>query len=81
MAEYDYEGGVNPNDNVAHLVYIPSAVFVVVCPVLMALRFWARLRRNGTVGADDWTAVAALVRDKQRGRGYDVDMETDGALT
>jgi hypothetical protein len=51
---------INPNDNVTHLVYIPSAVFVVIGPVLMALRFWARLRRGGTLGADDWSALGAL---------------------
>ena len=56
-----YEGDVNPDDNNTHLVYIPSAVFVVICPILMALRVWARLRRGGTIGADDWTAIAALV--------------------
>lgn len=51
----------NPNDNDARLVYIPSAIFVVICPIIVALRVWARLRRDGKMGADDWTAIAALV--------------------
>ncbi|UNI24266.1 hypothetical protein JDV02_010029 [Purpureocillium takamizusanense] len=47
--------------NNAYLVYIPAGVFVVICPVLMALRIWARLRKGGSMGADDWTAIAALI--------------------
>lgn len=50
----------NPNDNVSRLVYIPSAIFVVICPIVVALRVWARLR-SGKMGPDDWTAIAALV--------------------
>ncbi|KAL7953342.1 putative PTH11-typeG-protein-coupled receptor [Trichoderma compactum] len=50
----------NPNDNVSSLVYIPSAIFVVICPIVVALRVWARLRR-GKMGPDDWTAIAALI--------------------
>jgi hypothetical protein len=52
---------VDPNESNAYLIYIPSAVFVVVCPVLVALRIWARLRKGGKLGADDWAAIAALV--------------------
>lgn len=51
----------DPNANNAYLVYIPSAVFVIICPLLMALRIYARLRRAGKLSADDWTAIAALV--------------------
>lgn len=54
--------GMDPNDDVSHLVYIPSAVFVVLCPVLVAMRMWARLRRGGKTGVDDWICIAALVR-------------------
>ncbi|KAL7943616.1 putative PTH11-typeG-protein-coupled receptor [Trichoderma barbatum] len=50
----------NPNDDVSRLVYIPSAIFVVICPSVVALRIWARLKRSG-MGPDDWTAVAALI--------------------
>jgi hypothetical protein len=52
---------VDPNENNAYLIYIPAAVFFVVCPVLVSLRIWARLRKGGKLGADDWTAIAALV--------------------
>lgn len=51
----------DPNDNVAYLVYIPSVVFVIICPVLMGLRIWARLKKGGKLGSDDWTAMVALV--------------------
>ena len=54
--------GLDPNDSNVHLVYIPSAVFVVICPILTALRVWARLRRGGKMGADDYVAIVALVR-------------------
>ncbi|KAI9903891.1 hypothetical protein N3K66_000420 [Trichothecium roseum] len=53
--------GMDPNDDVSHLVYIPSAVFVVLCPVLVAMRMWARLRRGGKTGVDDWICIAALI--------------------
>lgn len=52
---------LDPNANVAYLVYIPACVFVILNPILMVLRIWARLRRNGKMGADDWTALAAMV--------------------
>jgi hypothetical protein len=52
---------LNPNDNNAHLVYYPAAVFAGLCPILVALRTWARVRRGGKMSADDWTAWAALV--------------------
>jgi hypothetical protein len=52
---------LNPNDNNVHLVYIPAAVFAVVCPLLVVMRIWARLRRGGKLGPDDWAAVAALI--------------------
>lgn len=61
MAGSPEDDNFDPNANKAYLVYIPSAVFVVICPTLMGLRIWARLRRNGKMGADDWTAIAALV--------------------
>ncbi|PTB35551.1 uncharacterized protein TrAFT101_009408 [Trichoderma asperellum] len=51
----------NPNDNDSHLVYIPAIIFLVISPVVVALRVWARLRQGGKMGADDWTAMAALI--------------------
>jgi hypothetical protein len=61
MPESATAPALDPSDNNAYLIYIPAAVFVVICPVLMALRIWARLRKGGKLGADDWTAIAALV--------------------
>ncbi|KAK4454480.1 integral membrane protein, partial [Podospora aff. communis PSN243] len=52
---------LDPNANNAYLVYIPSAVFVVICPILMGLRIWVRLRKGGKLGSDDWTAIVALI--------------------
>ncbi|PHH84736.1 hypothetical protein CDD83_1475 [Cordyceps sp. RAO-2017] len=52
---------LDPGDNNAHLLYIPSAVFTVLCPTIVALRLWARLRPGGKMGPDDWTAIAALI--------------------
>lgn len=57
------ESGLNPNDNNAHLVYYPAAVFAGLCPILVALRTWARVKRGGRMHADDWAAWAALVRE------------------
>lgn len=51
----------NPNDNDSYLVYIPSIIFLVISPIIVALRIWARLRQGGKMGADDWTAIVALV--------------------
>lgn len=51
----------NPNDNDSYLVYIPSIIFLVLSPIVVALRIWARLRQGGSMGADDWTAIVALV--------------------
>lgn len=51
----------NPNDNDSYLVYIPSIIFLVISPIVVALRIWARLRQGGSMGADDWTALVALV--------------------
>ncbi|KAL2132730.1 hypothetical protein VTI74DRAFT_3440 [Chaetomium olivicolor] len=61
MPESAASPALDPNENNAYLIYIPAAVFVVICPVLMALRIWARLRRGGKLGADDWTTLAALI--------------------
>ena len=51
----------NPDDNNAHMIYIPVGVFGVLCPLLVGLRTWARLRKGSRMGADDYTIIAALV--------------------
>ncbi|KAK7949471.1 hypothetical protein PG988_016110 [Apiospora saccharicola] len=45
----------------AHLIYVPVSVFLIACPLLVAIRFWSRMRNGGHVGADDYTVLAALV--------------------
>lgn len=57
----------DPNDNVAYLVYIPSIVFFVICPTLVALRFWTRIRHGGKLGADDYMTLVALVSSNVAG--------------
>ncbi|KAL2156215.1 hypothetical protein VTH82DRAFT_960 [Thermothelomyces myriococcoides] len=61
MAGTETAEAFDPDANRAHLVYIPAAVFFAICPVLMGLRIWARVKTGTKLGADDWTAVAALV--------------------
>ncbi|KAL6789545.1 putative PTH11-typeG-protein-coupled receptor [Trichoderma sp. SZMC 28013] len=50
---------LNESDSLS--IYIPSAVFIVICPIMVLLRVLDRKRRKRT-GIDDWTAVAASVR-------------------
>lgn len=52
---------INLNDNNAHMIYIPVGVFAILSPLLVGLRTWARLRKGGKMGADDYTIIAALV--------------------
>ncbi|KAK8019064.1 hypothetical protein PG990_004202 [Apiospora arundinis] len=47
-------------DTHAPHIYITSAAFLVVCPLLVATRFWSRIRNGGYAGADDYTILAAL---------------------
>ncbi|KAK7987357.1 hypothetical protein PG989_007672 [Apiospora arundinis] len=48
-------------DTHAPHIYITSAAFLVVCPLLVATRFWSRIRNGGYAGADDYTILAALM--------------------
>ncbi|KAL7904506.1 putative PTH11-typeG-protein-coupled receptor [Trichoderma velutinum] len=50
-----------PIPNNSQLIYIPSAIFIVICPIVVMLRVHDRYRRHGQLGGDDWSAVAALV--------------------
>jgi hypothetical protein len=68
------EQDLNPNDNRAHLIYIPVGIFGVICPVLVGLRLWSRLRKNSRLGSDDYTCIAALVSLKALDR-LDDDFE------
>lgn len=45
----------------AHTIYVPVAVFLVVCPLFVGARLWARLRKGGKLGADDATILTSLV--------------------
>lgn len=54
-------GDLNPKDNNAHMLYIPIAIFGVLCPALVVMRIWSRRRKGGQLGADDYTIIASLV--------------------
>lgn len=43
-----------------HWVMIPATLFTVVCPILFAVRIWARRSTTG-VDLSDWLALIALV--------------------
>ncbi|KAJ2891353.1 hypothetical protein MKZ38_000557 [Zalerion maritima] len=47
-------------DSNASMVYIPVGVFSVICPIVVALRFWTRLRKGGHLESDDWAITASL---------------------
>ncbi|KAI5465388.1 hypothetical protein BGZ63DRAFT_450305 [Mariannaea sp. PMI_226] len=51
----------DPTASNAHMVYVPVAIFSILCPSLTATRIWSRLRKGGQVGADDYAIVAALI--------------------
>ncbi|KAH8898353.1 hypothetical protein GQ53DRAFT_837275 [Thozetella sp. PMI_491] len=42
-------------------VLVPAAVFTVICPLLVGLRFWSRMKTSGLIGVDDWTCLASLI--------------------
>ena len=53
---------LEPNGNNAPMLYVPIGVFFALCVPLVATRFWTRLRKGGSLGVDDYTIVASLVR-------------------
>lgn len=45
----------------AHMIYVPVVVFSIICPLLIGLRIWSRLRKGGKLGSDDYSIIASLV--------------------
>lgn len=43
------------------MLYIPIAIFGVLCPLLVGIRIWSRRRKGGHLGADDYTIIGSLV--------------------
>lgn len=43
-------------------IQIPAVVFCVVSPLIVAIRFWSRLRTSAKLGVDDWVILLSLVR-------------------
>ncbi|KAJ1335004.1 hypothetical protein MN608_01737 [Microdochium nivale] len=48
-------------ESVAYTIYVPIAIFSILCPVAVTLKLWSRTRKGGTLGWDDLTNVLALV--------------------
>jgi hypothetical protein len=44
------------------LIRAPAITFLVVSPLVVALRFWARRLERSGFRADDWVILASLVR-------------------
>lgn len=55
------DGYIGDGKSNASLIYIPSAIFLILCPLLVTTRLWSRLRKGGHMGADDYTILASLV--------------------
>ncbi|KAK5659732.1 hypothetical protein OQA88_943 [Cercophora sp. LCS_1] len=49
-----------PGPSNAPMIYIPIVVFSIVSPMLCGLRVWARFRKSGKLGVDDYLILAAL---------------------
>lgn len=45
----------------AATIYIPAAVFLAVCPIIVGTRIWSRVGNGGKMGPDDYTILVALV--------------------
>ncbi|ORY59185.1 uncharacterized protein BCR38DRAFT_498924 [Pseudomassariella vexata] len=52
---------VNSSETNAYLIYIPVGVFLIVCPFLVATRFWSRVKQGGRVGPDDYIILVSLM--------------------
>ncbi|KAH7170127.1 hypothetical protein EDB81DRAFT_153503 [Dactylonectria macrodidyma] len=52
---------LDPDASNAHMLYIPIAIFGVICPLLVVTRIWSRLRKGGHLGADDYAIFASLI--------------------
>ncbi|KAK7417219.1 hypothetical protein QQZ08_011698 [Neonectria magnoliae] len=52
---------LDPDASNAHMLYIPIAVFGVICPLLVVTRVWSRVRKGGHLGADDYAIFASLI--------------------
>lgn len=52
---------VPPYENNALEVQVPAVVFLVLCPLIVALRVWGRTRGAvNNMGIDDWSILGSL---------------------
>ncbi|KAI1213372.1 uncharacterized protein F4807DRAFT_456715 [Annulohypoxylon truncatum] len=42
------------------MIYVPVAVFLAICPVVVGTRIWSRMGNGGKLGPDDYTILVAL---------------------
>lgn len=54
-------GSPSRGESNARLVVIPGIVFCVLSPLIVGVRFWSRMRVQGSLGWDDWTILCSLV--------------------
>jgi hypothetical protein len=53
--------GSHGQASTAPTISIPAVAFAVISPLIVAVRFWSRMRLHTKLGADDWCILAALV--------------------
>lgn len=55
--------GNAPGHSKAQLLQIPCGIFLVVMPIIVAIRIWARVSVGSWkgLGLDDWTILASMV--------------------
>ncbi|KAI0841816.1 hypothetical protein F5Y06DRAFT_285265 [Hypoxylon sp. FL0890] len=41
-------------------IYVPAIVFLVICPIVVGTRIWARMGGGGKLGPDDYTILVSL---------------------
>ncbi|OTA52646.1 putative PTH11-typeG-protein-coupled receptor [Hypoxylon sp. EC38] len=44
----------------AQTIYVPAAVFLAFCPIIVGTRIWARVGGGGKLGPDDYTILVSL---------------------
>jgi hypothetical protein len=50
-----------PGESNSLQVEIPCAVFFILTPTFVGIRFWARIKLQSALGIDDWTLLASFV--------------------
>ncbi len=48
-------------ETTGYKITIPCAVFMVLCPIVVGIRVWARISKVGKLQSEDWVLLLALV--------------------